>query len=49
MSLTPSTEIEVRYGGRSFGAAVAFTIGRHAHPKARPKQPDLAATPKPAA
>ena len=39
------TEIEVRYGGRSFGAAVAFTIGRHAHPKARPEQPALAAAP----
>ena len=31
--------IEVRYGGRCFGKAVAFTIGRHAHPKARPEQP----------
>jgi putative transposase len=39
------TEIEVRYGGRSFGAAVAFTIGRHSHPKARPEQPGLAAAP----
>ena len=39
------TEIEVRYGGRSFGAAVAFTIGRHSHPKARPEQPALAAAP----
>jgi putative transposase len=39
------TEIEVRYGGRSFGAAVAFTIGRHAHPKARPEQPHTAAAP----
>jgi putative transposase len=39
------TEIEVRYGGRSFGAAVAFTIGRHAHPKARPEQPAITATP----
>ena len=39
------TEIEVRYGGRSFGAAVAFTIGRHSHPKARPEQPALTATP----
>jgi putative transposase len=37
------TDIEVRYGGRSFGKAVAFTIGRHSHPKARPEQP--AATP----
>ena len=33
------TDIEVRYGGRSFGQAVAFTIGRHSHPKARPEQP----------
>ena len=32
-------DIEVRYGGRSFGKAVAFTIGRHSHPKARPEQP----------
>src|SRR6266516_3534402 len=32
-------DIEVRYGGRSFGQAVAFTIGRHSHPKARPEQP----------
>ena len=35
-------DIEVRYGGRSFGQAVAFTIGRHAHPKARPEQPGAA-------
>jgi putative transposase len=35
-------DIEVRYGGRSFGKAVAFTIGRHAHPKARPEQPAAA-------
>jgi putative transposase len=33
------TDIEVRAAGRSFGAAVAFRIGRHAHPKARPEQP----------
>jgi putative transposase len=39
------TELAVRYAGRSFGAAVAFTIGRHSHPKARPEQPD--ATPEP--
>jgi putative transposase len=32
-------DIEVRYGGRSFGKAVAFRIGRHSHPKARPEQP----------
>jgi putative transposase len=31
--------MEVRYGGRSFGLAAPFTIGRHAHPKARPEQP----------
>jgi putative transposase len=31
--------IEVRYGGRSFGQAAPFAIGRHAHPKARPEQP----------
>ena len=33
------TDIEVRYGGRSLGRAVAFRIGRHSHPKARPEQP----------
>jgi putative transposase len=32
-------DIEVRHGGRSFGKAVAFKIGRHSHPKARPEQP----------
>lgn len=32
------TDIEVRYRGRSHGPAVAFRIGRHAHPKARPEQ-----------
>jgi putative transposase len=31
------TDIEVRHRGRSYGAAVAFRIGRHAHPKARPE------------
>ena len=35
-------DIEVRYGDRSFGKAVAFTIGRHSHPKARPEQPAAA-------
>lgn len=39
------TEIEVRYRGRSFGPAVGFTIGRHAHPKARPEQPGAAPEP----
>ena len=32
-------DIEVRYDGRSFGKAIAFKIGRHSHPKARPEQP----------
>jgi putative transposase len=32
-------DIEVRHGGRSFGKAIAFKIGRHSHPKARPGQP----------
>jgi putative transposase len=36
------TDIEVRYHGRSYGTAVAFRIGRHAHPKARPEQPEPA-------
>ena len=31
------TELEVRYQGASFGAAVVFKIGRHSHPKARPE------------
>lgn len=35
------TTVEVRDHGRSFGAAVAFRIGRHAHPKARRQHPDL--------
>jgi len=39
------TEIEVRHGGRSFGAAAVFHIGRHAHPKARPEQPETPAEP----
>jgi putative transposase len=33
------TAIEVRHRGQSFGPAAPFTIGRHAHPKARPEQP----------
>jgi hypothetical protein len=38
--------IEVRYRDRSFGPAVAHTITRHAHPKARPEtvEPTPAAT-----
>ena len=39
------TELAVRYGGREFGTAVAHRIGRHAHPKARPEQPDTAPEP----
>ena len=39
------TELAVRYAGRSFGVAVAFTIGRHSHPKAHPEQPGT--TPEP--
>jgi putative transposase len=38
-------DIEVRYGGRGFGKAVAFSIGRHSHPKARPEQPGEPAPP----
>ena len=33
------TAIEVRHRGQPSGAAVPFTIGRHAHPKAKPEQP----------
>jgi putative transposase len=39
------TDIDIRYGGRCFGKAVAFSIGRHAHPKARPECPDTPAEP----
>jgi putative transposase len=31
------TDIEVRHHDRSYGLAVPFRIGRHAHPKARPE------------
>jgi putative transposase len=31
------TDVEVRHHARSYGLAVAFRIGRHAHPKARPE------------
>lgn len=31
------TDVEVRHHGRSHGLAVAFRIGRHSHPKARPE------------
>jgi putative transposase len=30
------TDVEVRHHARSYGLAVAFRIGRHSHPKARP-------------
>jgi Mu transposase, C-terminal./Integrase core domain. len=33
-------DVEVRHRGRSHGKAVAFTVGRHVHPKARPEHPD---------
>jgi putative transposase len=39
------TTLSVRHNGRDFGKAVAFTIGRHAHPKARPDTPE--STPEP--
>jgi putative transposase len=39
------TDIEVRYRGRSHGKAIAFTVGRHVHPKARPEQPDAPVEP----
>jgi putative transposase len=40
------TDIEVRYQQRTFGKAVAYRIGRHAHPKARPEQPDAQPPPQ---
>ena len=39
------TDIEVRYGDRSFGKATPFRIGRHSHPKARPEHPGQAPAP----
>jgi putative transposase len=39
------TDIDIRYSGRGFGKAVAFTIGRHSHPKARPEHPERPAEP----
>jgi putative transposase len=39
------SDVEVRYHERSYGLAVAFRIGRHAHPKARPEQPETPAPP----
>jgi putative transposase len=39
------TDIDVRYNGRGFGKAVAFAIGRHSHPKARPEHPETAGEP----
>ncbi|MER7817396.1 DDE-type integrase/transposase/recombinase [Streptomyces sp. NPDC096153] len=40
------TDIDVRFGGRSFGKAIPHLITRHAHPKARPETP-AAAPPAP--
>jgi putative transposase len=39
------TDIEVRHGGRSFGPATPFRIGRHSHPKARPEHPEAPPAP----
>jgi putative transposase len=39
------TDIDIRYAGRGFGRAVAFTIGRHSHPKSRPEHPERPAEP----
>lgn len=39
------TLVEVRHHGRSFGTAVPFHLGRHAHPKARPETPPESAEP----
>jgi putative transposase len=33
------TDIDVRFGGRSFGKAIPHRITRHAHPKAKPETP----------
>jgi putative transposase len=38
------THIEVRHHGKPMGLATPQVIGRHAHPKARPEQPDPAPT-----
>ncbi|MEU6512158.1 DDE-type integrase/transposase/recombinase [Streptomyces sp. NPDC046942] len=40
------TDIDVRFGGRSFGKAIPHQITRHAHPKAKPETP-AAAPPAP--
>ncbi|WP_329142639.1 DDE-type integrase/transposase/recombinase [Streptomyces sp. NBC_01456] len=40
------TDIDVRFGGRSFGKAIPHQITRHAHPKAKPETP-VAAPPAP--
>lgn len=40
------TDIDVRFGGRSFGKAIPHLITRHAHPKAKPETP-VAAPPTP--
>ncbi|MEU3343029.1 Mu transposase C-terminal domain-containing protein [Streptomyces sp. NPDC006668] len=38
------SDIDVRFGGRSFGRAVPHLITRHAHPKARPETPAVEPT-----
>jgi transposase InsO family protein len=39
------THIEVRHGGRSYGAATPHVITRHTHPKARPETPEPSPAP----
>jgi len=39
------SDVEVRHRDRSYGLAVPFRIGRHAHPKARPEQSEIEAPP----
>jgi putative transposase len=39
------SDVEVRHHDRSYGLATPFRIGRHAHPKARPEQPEIQAPP----
>ena len=38
------TDIDVRFGGRSFGKAIPYLITRHAHAKAKPETPVAAPT-----
>ncbi|MGH7745693.1 MAG: DDE-type integrase/transposase/recombinase, partial [Candidatus Dormibacteria bacterium] len=34
------TDIEVRFNGKVFGKAIPHTVARHAHPKAKPENPE---------